>query len=45
MAGIMVSLDVSETSFVDRIRVDDLDSNQVYARKWKIESLDEGLSS
>jgi hypothetical protein len=41
MTGIMQNLETSETSFVDRIRVHDLDSGAVYAPKWTIDSLTE----
>jgi hypothetical protein len=39
MTGIMQQLEVSETRFVDRIRVHDLDTGLVYAPQWTIESL------
>lgn len=39
MTGIIESLQSSDTSFVDRIRVHDLDTGQVYAPKWVLESL------
>jgi hypothetical protein len=41
MTEIMQSLEKSETSFVERIRVHDLDTDQVYAPQWKIEALRE----
>lgn len=39
MTGIMEQLENSDTSFVDRIRVHDLDTDLVYAPKWIIESI------
>lgn len=39
MTGIMQHLEASETSFVERIRVHDLDTDLVYAPKWVIDSL------
>jgi hypothetical protein len=41
MTGIIDSLQTSDTSFVDRIRVHDLDTGLIYAPKWILESLDE----
>lgn len=39
MTGIMQQLEASDTRFVDRIRVHDLDTALIYAPKWMIESL------
>ncbi len=39
MTGIMKHLEQSETSFVDRIRVHDLDTDSIYAPKWTINCL------
>ncbi len=39
MTGIMQQLEASDTSFVDRIRVHDLDTGQIYAPKWTLDSL------
>jgi hypothetical protein len=39
MTGMMEQLERSDTSFVDRIRVHDLDTGLIYAPKWKLDSL------
>jgi hypothetical protein len=39
MTGIMQQLEASDTSFVDRIRVHDLDTGLIYAPKWILDSL------
>lgn len=39
MTGIMRQLEASDTSFVDRIRVHDLDAGLIYAPKWTLDSL------
>ena len=39
MTGIMEQLEASDTSFVDRIRVHDLDTGLIYAPKWILDSL------
>jgi hypothetical protein len=39
MTGIMEQLEASDTSFVDRIRVHDLDTGLIYAAKWTLDSL------
>lgn len=39
MTGIMEQLEASDTSFVDRIRVHDLDTGLIYAPKWTLDSL------
>ena len=39
MTGIIQQLEQSDTSFVDRIRVHDLDTGLIYAPKWTIDSL------
>lgn len=39
MTGIMEQLEASDTSFVDRIRVHDLDTGLIYAPKWTLGSL------
>ncbi len=41
MTGIMQQLEASDTSFVDRIRVHDLDTGLIYAPKWTLDSLHE----
>jgi hypothetical protein len=41
MTGIMEQLEASDTSFVDRIRVHDLDTGLIYAPKWTLDSLHE----
>lgn len=39
MTGIMQQIEASDTSFVDRIRVHDLDTALIYAPKWTVDSL------
>ena len=39
MTGIMQQLEASDTSFVVRIRVHDLDTGLIYAPKWTLDSL------
>ena len=38
MTGIMQQLEASDTSFVDRTRVHDLDTGLIYAPKWILDS-------